>query len=112
MGEAQRAAELLARVKTSAEKRKLLIKRTISLTISFFLVIISVALVLYSTRPAGSMVPDFRGFLDELQDQYPIPLPLNTLIPTLINTGSPVIIKALVGFEAWDSPETDIRQKL
>ena len=74
-------------------------------------VIASVTTVLYVTSPPGTMVPDARGYLDELQETT-VNVPFNTLIPTLINLCSPVIIKILVKLEKWDSPETAIQQKI
>ena len=114
MGEAVRAAERKARVKTEWERKKLFAARFVAMTLSFLFVICSVVTVLYVTSPPGALIPDARGFLDELSETVRLPpvTPFHTLIVTLINVFSPVLIKLLVRMEQWDSPETEISQTL
>lgn len=109
MGEAVRAAERMARVKTVAEKRKTFALRLLASALSVFFVIFSVVTVLYVTSPPGQLQPDLRSELDTLSAQYPVEF--HTLIVTLINLFSPVLIKVLVKLEGHE-PEAEIRQTL
>ena len=90
--------------------------RTLSMTISFLFVIASVTTVLFVTSPPGTPgIPGMvRGYLETANNivRFPPITPFHTLIVTLINLFSPVLIKFAVQLEQWDSPEIEIRQTL
>merc|ERR1719230_2238856 len=99
MGEAVRAAERKARIKTRKEKQRQSSLRCFAVTLSVLFVLLSVTIVFLVMSPPGTVVIggfDARRFLDLAYDTFPVPLmPFHTLIVTLINTCSPVIIKVL-----------------
>ena len=114
MGEAARAAERLARVKTSKERRNQLLLRFLAMSMSIFLVLLSVTTVAFVSSPEGVMYPDLRSYLEMGNTIVKVPgiTPFHTLIVTLINLLSPPVIKFFVHLEQWESPETEIRQTL
>ena len=127
MGEAVRAAARKAKIKTNKEKRNAFLMRATSMTLSIIFVVCSVTIVFFVTSPSGALpafIPsimaeappghlrDVRGFLEELAATFSLPIPIHTVIATLINVSSPIFIKLFVALEQWDSPETVIRQVL
>lgn len=115
MGEAVRKAEASAKVKTQKQKQQLLMVRIGAGCLSALLVISSVVVVFFVSSPEGAIPGlDVAGLLKRWDKAIAVPVvtPLNNLIFISVNLASPIIIKALVKLEQWESPETDIKQVL
>lgn len=94
---------------SAAHRRKLLIKRTVGVSLSFILLVGGAAAIVLVLSPSGG------NSLDEyLSGMESVPATVRTLAPTLIvsavNILVPALIKILVALESWKSPETTLQQ--